>query len=45
MLKLAYLKTLGTYGIKTPTQEFEVIKNRLKKAEELYKELIHGNKI
>ena len=33
------------HGIKTPTQEIELIKNRLKKAEELYKELIHDNKI
>lgn len=32
-------------GIKTPLQELELINNRLKKAEELYKELIHGNKI
>lgn len=33
------------HGIKTPTQEIELIKRRLKVAEELYKELIYGNKI
>ena len=33
------------HGIKTSTQEIELIKRRLKVAEELYKELIYGNKI
>ena len=33
------------HGIETPTKEIVLTKNRLKKAAELYKELIHGNKI
>ena len=33
------------HGIETPIKEIELVKKRLKEAQELYKEYIHGNKI